>query len=73
MQTIKIKEKLHHYIDVAEENQLQAIYTLLEDKIELVEARISIRQYNKELDEAEGRIDAGEYYTQEEIENLLKK
>ena len=73
MQTIKIKEKLHHYIDVAEENQLQAIYTLLEDKIELVEGRISIKQYNKELDEAEGRIDAGEYYTQEEIENLLKE
>lgn len=29
-----IKEKLHHYIDVADEKKLQAIYTILEDEIE---------------------------------------
>lgn len=30
-------------------------------------------QYNKELDEAEARIDAGEYHTQKEVENILQK
>ena len=34
--------------------------------------RISIEQYNKELEAAEARIDAGEFYTQEEIENMIK-
>jgi hypothetical protein len=29
-----IKEKLHHYIDTADEKKLQAIYTILEDEIE---------------------------------------
>ncbi len=29
-----MREKLHHYIDIAEENKLQAIYTLLENEID---------------------------------------
>ena len=29
-----IKEKLHHYIDTADEKKLQATYTILEDEIE---------------------------------------
>lgn len=43
-------------------------YVKIKDKPE----RISIEQYNKELDAAEARIDAGEYYTQDEIENMIK-
>ena len=34
MEPASIKEKLHHYIDVADEKKLQAIYTILEDEIE---------------------------------------
>lgn len=34
MEPAKIKEKLHHYIDVADEEKLQAIYTILEHEIE---------------------------------------
>ncbi len=72
MQVITIKEKLHHYIDVAQEQQLQAIYTLLEDKIELSASnRISIDQYNKEIEEAEARIESGEFYTQAEIKSKI--
>ncbi len=37
------------------------------------ENRISIEQYNKELDEADARIDAGDYYTQQEVEKMAKK
>ena len=29
-----LKQKLHHYIDFADEKKLQAIYTILEDEIE---------------------------------------
>ena len=35
--------------------------------------RISIEQYNKELDEANARIDNGEFYTQEEVEKMAKE
>lgn len=31
--------------------------------------RVSRSQYNKELDEAENRINSGDYLTQEELEN----
>ena len=34
MSPLEIKQKLHHYIDTAEEKKLQAIYTILEDEIE---------------------------------------
>jgi hypothetical protein len=37
------------------------------------EGRISIDQYNKELDEAEARIDSGVFFTQEEIEKMAKE
>lgn len=73
MQTVSIKEQLHHYIEIAEENQLQAIYTILEDKIHArASERISVAQYNKELTESEARMDKGEYYTQEEIKRMIK-
>jgi len=35
--------------------------------------RISIEQYNKEIDEAVARVDAGEFYTQEEVEKMAKE
>ena len=37
------------------------------------EGRISIEQYNHELDEAEARIEQGDFLTQDEVENLAKK
>ncbi|WP_445731434.1 hypothetical protein [Mariniflexile sp.] len=32
--------------------------------------RISLNQYNKEIDEANVRIDAGEFFTQEEVDKM---
>jgi hypothetical protein len=34
MELASIKQKLHNYIDVADEKKLQAIYTIPEDEIE---------------------------------------
>jgi hypothetical protein len=34
MEQASLKQKLHRYIDVADEKKLQAIYTILEDEIE---------------------------------------
>ena len=33
METIKIREKLHQYIDLADERKIEAIYIMLEDEI----------------------------------------
>ena len=41
-------------------------------KIKEQPKRISIKQYNIEIDEAMARIDAGEYITQEEVEKESK-
>ena len=41
-------------------------------KIKEQPQRISIKQYNIEIDEAMARIDAGEYITQEEVEKESK-
>ena len=34
MSSAEIKQKLHQYIDAADDKKLQAIYTILEDEIE---------------------------------------
>ena len=39
----------------------------------VTEGRISHEQYNRELDEAEKRIDKGEFYTQDEVEEMAKQ
>ena len=35
--------------------------------------RISIEQYNKEIDEAIARVEAGDFYTQEEVQRMAKE
>jgi len=52
--------------------KIKAIYTLLEDEIEQ-EERISIKQYNKELEEAEEEFERGEYITNEEMKKNVKE
>ena len=37
------------------------------------EDRINIEDYNKEIEEAEAKIDKGEYYTQAGVEKLSEK
>ena len=36
------------------------------------DGRISIEQYNRELEEAEARIERGDFFTQEEVEKMAK-
>jgi hypothetical protein len=35
--------------------------------------KISVEQYNKEIDEAIARVEAGEFYSQEEVEKMAKE
>jgi hypothetical protein len=35
--------------------------------------KISVEQYNKEIDEAIARVEAGEFYSQAEVEKMAKE
>lgn len=72
MSTLELKEKIHHFIDEADDKILEAIYVLLESKRE-EKIDLSIEQYNKELDDALIRVKNGSFYTQEEVEKLAAK
>ena len=37
------------------------------------EGRISLEQYNRELDEAEARVARGEFFTHEEVKKMAKE
>lgn len=72
MTALTIRKKLSDYIQIADEKQIRAIYTLLEKDIE-DNTRISIEQYNQELEEAEAEYENGEYISHEEMTNRIKK
>ena len=71
MTTVTIRQKLHQFIDKIGEKKVKAIYTLFEEEINQDE-RISIKQYNKEIDEAMAEVKKGEVYTHEEVIKMSK-
>ncbi len=62
--------ELNKYFSLLTPIQQKAVLGLLKSlvKPETDCQRISIEQYNKEIDEAMARVEAGEFYTQEEVE-----
>jgi hypothetical protein len=73
MSTIEIRKKVHEFIDESDDNIINAVYALLKAYHNESAPNVSIEQYNKELNEAEARIDKGEFITQEELEKEIKK
>lgn len=60
--------------EVKDATLLQAIKNILMYRSkESQPERISIEQYNKEIDEANARVDKGEFYTHEEVEEIAKE
>ena len=51
---------------------IKAINHIIDFGLGKIEERISIEQYNRELDEADSAIDRGDFYTQEEVEKKSK-
>ena len=72
MTTIAIRKKLHEFIENIEEKKAKAIYNLFEEEIKQGE-RISIEQYNKEIDEAEAEFEKGDYITQDAMLKKVKQ
>ena len=71
-----LERELLQYIfqlDEAEKKSvLQMLKTFLKGREKSL-PRISIEQYNKEIDEAIARVESGEYYSHEEVERMAKE
>jgi len=71
-----LDQELFRYIlqlDEAEKKSvLQMLKTFLKDR-QVSGARITVAQYNKEIDEAIARVEAGEFYTEEEAARMAKE
>ena len=71
-----LDQELFHYIlqlDEAEKKSvLQMLKTFLKGR-EVKASRITMERYSKEIDEAIARVEAGEFYTQEEAERMAKE
>ncbi len=60
MKTVELKQKLHEYIDSAEEKKLKAIYTMVEDEIEPPYNYLSDEDFIKELHERISELENGD-------------
>ena len=70
-----LDQELFGYILRLDEDQKNSVLQMLKSFVKGSEngsGRISIEQYNKEIDEAIERVKAGEYYTHEEVERMAK-
>ena len=55
MKTIEIREKLHHYIDTAEEKKIKAIFAMVEEEIEETFEHWQEQDFLNELKQREAR------------------
>jgi hypothetical protein len=70
-----LERELFQYILQLDEAQKKSVLEMLKAFVkgrEKKSARISIEEYNKEIDEAISRVEAGEYYTHEDVERMSK-
>ncbi len=72
MTAVAIRKKLVSYLQVAEEKKVKAIYALVQDDIEQ-EGRIDIKQYNRELAEAEAEFTRGDYISNAEMKKKISQ
>jgi hypothetical protein len=68
---LSLRDKLHQYIDVADEQKLQAIYTLLEDEINWGFGKEDIEQFHQRR---QNHLDGtSQSYTAEESLNAARQ
>ena len=70
-----LERELLQYILQLDEAEKQSVLQMLKTFLKGREKkipRVTVEQYNKEIDEAIARVEAGEYYTHEEVERMSK-
>ncbi len=69
MATMSLDKQINQYLPLLANEEKQSILSVIMSFVKLREssiARISIEQYNKELDEAEAEMDNGDFISQED-------
>lgn len=65
-----LDKELHAYIDILDTDQKKSLLNVIKTFLNPSKVdRVSVRQYNKEIDEAEQRIKEGNFLSQEDVEN----
>jgi len=78
MPTISLDNEIKKYLPQLDSDEKQSLLFVIKSFLKKKDhttpkpQRHSIEQYNKELDEAMARMDAGEFYTHEEAEKIAK-
>ena len=72
MATLDLKQSVQNYIDTADNKLLKMIKALVESYHDDDE-RISVEQYNRELEASEAQIERGEFYTQEQVRQNIEQ
>jgi mevalonate kinase len=73
MKTIELRKRVHEIIDASDDAIVQAVYTLLQANHAENKLGESVEKYNRELEDAESEIDKGQFITQEDLKNEVKK
>ena len=70
-----LDKELFKYWELLDTPQKKSIIDMIKSFLQPTEKgdRISIEQYNKEIDEAMARIDAGKFTTHEDVEKEMEK
>ena len=72
MNTSVIRQRLSNFMQRADDKKIKGLYALLEDEMQEGE-RISVAQYNKEIDAALEEVRNGEVYSHGEVIQMSKK
>lgn len=72
MNTTAIRNRLSNFMQIADDKKVKGLYALLEDDMQEGE-RISVSQYNKEIDAGMEEVKRGEVHSHEEVVKMSKK
>ncbi|MEN1785788.1 MAG: hypothetical protein AAGF77_11700 [Bacteroidota bacterium] len=73
MATVDLKKNVLDYVNNADERLLKMIKALVESYHDDDTDRISIEQYNRELEASEAQIERGDFFTQEQVRQRIKE
>ncbi len=71
-----LDSEIQHYLPLLRKEEKKSILSVIKSFVKLhghESERVSIEQYNKEIDEAMAEIERGEFYTHEEVVKMSKE